>query len=113
MGIRVGGQTLFPDILGTNGIQEAKNVATIGARDAAQISSYANYSAANGFNPVQVFTRESTDVSLIQGLINSGAVEQKLLPGINNLGVNILSQGDAVAIGGVVGAVDSAIRSLK
>jgi RHS repeat-associated protein len=113
VGIRVGGQTLFPDILGSNGIQEAKNVATIGSRDAAQISSYVNYSTANGLNPVQVFTRPGTDVSAIQGLINAGAVEQKILPGINSLGVNSLSAADSAAIGGVFGAADSAIHSLK
>ena len=113
VGIRVGGQTLFPDILGSNGIQEAKNVATIGSRDAAQISSYVEYSTANGLNPTQVFTRPGTNVSAIQELIDAGAVEQKILPGINSLGVNSLSAADSAAIGSTFGATGSAIHSLK
>jgi hypothetical protein len=111
VGIKVGGQTLFPDILGSNGIQEAKNVATISSRDAAQISSYVDYTALRGLNPVQVFTRPGTDVSAIQGLINAGCIEQKILPGINSLGVNLLSAADSAAIGATFGAADSAIRS--
>jgi hypothetical protein len=69
--------------------------------------------AANGLNPTQVFTRPGTNVSAIQELIDAGAVEQKILPGINSLGVNSLSAADSAAIGSTFGATGSAIHSLK
>jgi RHS repeat-associated protein len=112
-GVQVGGSTLFPDIVNPNGLGEVKNVATIGARDANQISSYAAYSARRGLDPVQVFTRQGTDVSRIQRLINSGAVEQQFIRGVNDLGVYSLTAGQAALTGGAVGAVDSGVRSLK
>jgi RHS repeat-associated protein len=111
-GIKIGGRTLFPDIVNPNGLGEVKNVAAISAKDARQISDYAAFSQ-QGLNPVQVFTREGTDVSRIQGLINSGAVEQKFIPGVNDFGVYSLTTGEAALSGGAVGAADSGVRSLK
>ncbi len=100
--IQVGGKSLYPDLIANNTIQEAKNVAAIGYRDAAQIKNYVNYAQnTSGFNPVvQVFTRPGADVSRIQGLIDSGSVIQKSLPGINSSGVFNLSLGQSAAIGG-------------
>ena len=98
-GIRVGGRTVFPDIVGPNGLQEAKNVAAIGVRDAKQISSYASHSTETGLNPVEVFTRPGTDVPRIQGLLDNGAVVQKFLPGINDAGVLSLTRGEAALTG--------------
>ena len=112
-GIQVSARTLFPDIVNPNGLGEVKNVATISARDASQISDYAAYSARRGLDPVQVFTREGTDVSRIQGLISSGAVEQQIIPGVNDLGVYSLKAGEAALAGGAAGAADLGVRSLK
>jgi RHS repeat-associated protein len=112
-GIKVGGSTLFPDIVGPTGLQEAKNVATISASDANQIASYAEYSARFGLNPVQVFTREGTDVSAIQSLINSGVVQQQVLPGVSNLGVFSLTNTGAALSGAAYGGTVEAMRGLK
>ena len=105
--------TRIQDIVGPNGLQEAKNVATIGARDARQISSYAGYSARRNPDAVQVLTRQGTDVSRIRGLINSGAVERQFLPGVNNLAVNSPRGGEAALTGAAVGFTSSTARSLK
>jgi RHS repeat-associated protein len=96
--ILVGGRTLFPDILG-NFIQEAKNVATIGARDAKQILDYVRFS---GQRAVEVFTRPGTSVSRIQSLLDNGSVVQKMLPGINSQGV-FESTGFAITAGAAAG----------
>ena len=100
--IQVGTKSLYPDLISNNTIQEAKNVAAIGYRDTAQIKNYVSYAEnTQGFNPVvQVFTRPGADVSRIQGLIDSGSVIQKSLPGINSSGVFNLSVGQSAAIGG-------------
>jgi RHS repeat-associated protein len=94
-GIQVGASTLFPDIVGPTGLQEAKNVATISASDASQIASYATFSAEFELGPVQVFTRGGTNIARIQDLISSGAVQQQFLPGISDIGVYSLTQGEA------------------
>jgi hypothetical protein len=49
----------------------------------------------------------------IQGLIDAGSVEQKILPGINSVGVNSLSAADSAAIGSTFGGAASAIHSVK
>jgi hypothetical protein len=103
-GIQLGGRTLFPDVVSSSGLQEAKNVAIISARDTRQISSYADYSKQFGLDPVQLFTRPNTNVSAIQNLLEEGAVVQRLLPGVNNLGVLSLTQGEAATVGGIAGA---------
>ena len=110
-GIQIGGRTLFPDIVGETGLQEAKNVATISARDARQISAYADYSAQVGLDPVTVFTRPSTNVSAIQGLLDNGSVTQSFLPGINDLGVYSLTRSGAATVGGLAGAGGNALSS--
>lgn len=104
-GVKIGGRTVFPDVVGTSGFQEAKNVAVIGSRDARQISAYANFSAARGLDPVQVFTRPATDITRLQSLIQAGLVEQKLLPGINNLGVFSITTGESALTGGGLGTL--------
>jgi hypothetical protein len=86
-------------------------VATIGARDARQISAYADFSAQAGLDPVALFTRPSTNVSAIQGLLDNGAVTQSFLPGINDLGVNSLSLSSAATVGGLVGTGGNALSS--
>ena len=82
-------------------------------RDSDQISSYVAYSAQRNLGPVQLFTRPGTDVSRIQGLIDSGAVVQQFLPGVNNLGVYSLTGGEAALTGAAVGATESAVGSLQ
>jgi RHS repeat-associated protein len=110
-GIQVGGGTRFPDFVGPNGIIEAKNAAAIRSRDATQIASYAAYSVEQSLAPVQLFTRHSTDVTRIQGLLNAGLVEQRFLPGVNNLGVYSITASEAASTGGVAGAASSMFGS--
>jgi RHS repeat-associated protein len=110
-GIQIGGRTLFPDIVGQSGLQEAKNVAIIGARDARQISAYADYSAQAGLDAVAIFTRPSTNVSAIQSLLDNGSVIQRFLPGINDLGVNSLTRSGAATVGGLAGIGGNALSS--
>jgi uncharacterized protein RhaS with RHS repeats len=110
-GIQIGGRTLFPDIVSETGLQEAKNVAIIGARDARQISAYVDYSAQAGLDAVVVFTRPSTNVSAIQGLLDNGSVTQRFLPGINDLGVYSLSLSGAATVGGLAGTGGNTLSS--
>jgi len=112
-GIKVGGRNLFPDVVGSKGLKEAKNVAEISRRDAKQISSYVGYSASRGLDPVQVFTRQGTNVSRIQGSIQRGAVEHRFLPGVNDLGVYSLTRGGSALTGAAAATPGAALQSLK
>jgi RHS repeat-associated protein len=107
--ISIGSQVRVPDSIIGDVIQESKNVATIGSRDAAQISDYAAYAAnpTTDINSVQVFTRATTDVARIQGLIDSGAVEQGFLPNIGANGFRTLSASESATIGIAIGGVNS------
>jgi RHS repeat-associated protein len=112
--IKFEGRTIFPDIVSSRGISEAKNVAVISARDARQISAYAAYAAQKSIGPVPVYTRPATDVSRIQGLISEGTVVQRILPGVTNRGVVDITRGQSALTGAVSQRTGSAaIGSLK
>ncbi|MEA1677474.1 RHS repeat-associated core domain-containing protein [Nitrospirillum sp. BR 11163] len=111
VGVKINGTTLFPDIVGDTGFQEAKNVAAIGARDAKQLSAYSKFSNIEGLDPVQVFTRPNTDVSAIQDLLENGSVVQRFLPGVTDQGVYALTPGQAAITGGLIGSASNAISS--
>ncbi len=85
-------------------VLEVKNVAQITARNATQIADEAAHAAATG-RPMVLATRATTDVTRVQGLINSGAVQQTILPNVAKDGLRQgLFRGEAAAVGAATGA---------
>ena len=111
--IDVAGRTRFPDRLTPSGITEVKNVATISARDAKQILDDVAYAAGREGFDVTVLTREITDVSRIQRLIDSGAITHDILKNIAENGFRILSTGESASIGAALGSLRNLIEAIR
>jgi len=72
-------------------ISEVKNKAVISAKDARQIGDDVLLASRKPGYQTQLYTRGSTDVSRVQGLIDNGSVVQKFLPGVADDGFRLLS----------------------
>ena len=83
----------FPDKVDdvSRTISEVKNKAVISAKDARQINDDVLLASRKPGYQTQLYTRGSTDVSRVQGLINNGSVVQKFLPGVADDGFRLLS----------------------
>ncbi|WP_298609873.1 RHS repeat-associated core domain-containing protein [uncultured Thiobacillus sp.] len=73
-------------------ITEVKNKAVLSAKDARQIGDDVLHAASRqpGYQ-TQLYTRSSTDVSRVKGLIDDGSVVHKYLPGVADDGFRLLS----------------------
>lgn len=104
--IKVGGKSYVPDALSNTTLTEVKNVAAIGVRDARQIAAEAAYASQEGL-AMKLVTRPGADLSRIQGLIDNGALSVSNIPGIGTNGFRILTGGESVLAGGVLGLTNN------
>lgn len=111
--INVEGRTRYPDQLTPNGITEVKNVAQISARDAKQILDDVIHAAGREGFDVTVLTREVTDLSRIQHLIDKGLITHDVLRKISEQGLRILSDAEAAGIGGALGSLRNLLEAIR
>lgn len=86
-----------------------KNVASIGARDARQIAAEATYASQNGLS-MSLYTRTSTNLNRIQGLIDSGAISMSTIPGVGTNGFRVLTSGEAALSGSLMGGFTNSLK---
>ena len=111
--IYVEGRKRFPDQLTPNGITEVKNVAAISARDARQILDDVIHAAGREGFDVRVLTREVSDLSRIQHLIDRGLITHDVLRNIAENGLRVLSGAEAAAIGGALGSLRNLLEAIR
>lgn len=109
-GIRVPetGKVRFPDRVTPSSIDEVKNVATIGRRDAAQIRDLVGVSQPG--QSVNVFVRSGANTSRIDDLIRAGQINVKPIPNVGGSGFGIATGTESLAVGGALGLGVNAAR---
>lgn len=111
-GVRIGGRLRFPDEVTSSTVREVKNVAAISSRDAAQIADSVTLAQATGKTAI-LEARVGADVSKVQGLIDSGELTLKNIPGIGADGLKELSNAASATIGAMAASTtDCAKRQL-
>jgi RHS repeat-associated protein len=109
--IDIGGRV--PDRLTATTLDEVKNVALIRTKDAAQIADEAAFAAREGLD-MTLWIRPGADVSKVQGLIDSGAIALRNIPGIGSNGFRVLTNTEGALLGGAIGgAVEGASAALS
>jgi hypothetical protein len=100
-----------PDQITDTAVREVKNVEKISSRDASQIADDVKFAKDEG-KQATLLTRDSTDVSKVQGLIDSGDLTHNIIPNISNEGVLNLNGIQAAGISVAAGAATNCVPQI-
>jgi hypothetical protein len=107
--VTIGGKVRVPDQVTSSAVIEVKNVASVSAREAAQISDSVALAQGTGKEAV-LLTRPGADVSRVQGLIDNRSLTHGTIPGIGSDGLRQLGTSGSAAAGATVGTATNCVR---